>query len=229
MRRLSIVVLLVALVSVAAPSTSSAQQSLNFYIGGFNAKGEDARDLDDVLRNNLNFLTFDINDFNSFTGGAEYLVGMGEFLEAGLGVGIYSSTVPSFYSYQNENGFSIDQELKLRVVPFTATVRFLPLGRTGGIEPYIGGGVAILNYRYSEVGDFVFDDGSIDHGSFVGSGTATGPLVVGGVRFPVGPLAVGGEVRYQHAHGDLPLDQDFSGSTIDLGGWTYAATFKVRF
>src|SRR5215203_1079495 len=110
MRRLSIVLVLVALVSVAAPSTSSAQQSLNFYIGGFTAKGEDGRDRDDVLRNNLEFLSFDIDDFNSFTGGAEYLVGMGEFLEAGLGVGIYSSTVPSFYTFENENGFSIDQD-----------------------------------------------------------------------------------------------------------------------
>jgi opacity protein-like surface antigen len=229
MRRLSIVVGLVALISAAAPATGYAQQSLNFYLGGFTLKGEDARDRNDVLRNNLDFLTFNIEDFNGATAGGEYLVGMGDFLEAGLGVGIYKRTVPSFYTFKNEDGFSIDQDLKLRVVPFTATVRFLPLGRTGGVEPYIGAGVAVLNYRYSESGDFLFDDGVIRRDSFVGSGTATGPMVLGGVRFPVGPWAIGGEIRYQDAHGDLPLDQDFSGSRMDLGGWTYAATFKVRF
>jgi hypothetical protein len=42
-------------------------------------------------------------------------------------------------------------------------------------------------------------------------------------------VGVGGEIRYQRAHGDLPSDQGFSGRRIDLGGWTYAATFNVRF
>jgi len=27
----------------------------------------------------------------------------------------------------------------------------------------------------------------------------------------------------------LPADQEFAGSQIDLGGFTYAATFSVRF
>lgn len=231
MRRLSIVLGLVLLASVVAPATSSAQQSLNFYVGGFVPRGEDGRDRDDVLRNNLDFLSFDIKDFNGATAGAEYLVGLGDWLDAGVGVGIYKRTVPSVYSdVVNNNGSEIEQDLKLRVVPFSATVRFLPLGHTNGVEPYIGAGVAILNYRYSETGQFVdFSDNSIFRDSFSGSGTATGPLVLAGVRFPVGMVAIGGEVRYQSAHGDLPSDQGFSGSRIDLGGWTYAATFNVRF
>jgi hypothetical protein len=217
--------------SVVAPATSSAQQSLSVYLGGFTTRGEDGRDRDDVLRNNLDFLAFDIKDFNGVTAGAEYLVGLGDWLDAGLGVGIYKRTVPSVYSdFVNDNGSEIEQDLKLRVVPFTATVRFLPLGHTNGFEPYIGGGVAILNYRYSETGEFVdFSDGSIFRDSFVGSGTTTGPLFLGGVRFPVGVVGVGGEIRYQRAEGDLPSDQGFSGATIDLGGWTYAATFSIRF
>ncbi len=40
--------------------------------------------------------------------------------------------------FVNANGSEIEQDLKLRVVPFTATVRFLPLGHDNGIEPYIG-------------------------------------------------------------------------------------------
>ena len=231
MRRLSIVLGLVALVSAVAPATSSAQQSVNFYLGGFVPRGEDARDRNDVLRNNLDFLSFNIKDFNGATAGGEYLVGLGDWLDAGLGVGIYKRTVPSVYSnLVNDNGSEIEQDLKLRVVPFTATVRFLPLGHTTGVEPYIGAGVAILNYRYSETGQFVdFSDSSIFRDSFVGKGTATGPVVLAGVRFPVGMVGIGGEIRYQSAKDDLPSDLGFSGSKIDLGGWTYAATFNVRF
>lgn len=231
MRRLSIVLGLVAVVSAAAPASSYAQQAVSFHLGGFTARGEDGRDPNDVLRGNLDFLSFNIKDFNGVTAGAEYLVGIGEFLDAGLGVGIYRRTVPSVYSnFVNANRSEIEQDLKLRVVPFTATVRFLPLGRSNGIQPYVGAGVGILNYRYSESGEFVdFSDGSIFRDSFVGSGTATGPLVLGGVRFPLGAASLGGEVRYQGAKGDLPSDQGFSGTKIDLGGWTYAATFTVRF
>ena len=42
-------------------------------------------------------------------------------------------------------------------------------------------------------------------------------------------FAVGGEVRYQSAVADLPADQDFTGSKIDLGGFNYLLTFNVRF
>jgi hypothetical protein len=72
-------------------------------------------------------------------------------------------------------------------------------------------------------------DGSIFRASFVGNGTATGPVILGGVRFPIGPVSFGGEVKWQDAKGDLPADQEFAGSKIDLGGVTYAATIKIRF
>ena len=103
-------------------------------------------------------------------------------------------------------------------------------GRSNGIEPYIGGGLGVFNWRYRETGEWVDPtDNSIFPGSFVGSGTATGPVVLGGVRVPVGPLSFGGEVKWQDAKGNLPADQDFAGSKIDLGGVTYAVTFKIRF
>ena len=52
---------------------------------------------------------------------------------------------------------------------------------------------------------------------------------MGGVALPVGSWAVGFEVRYQSAQGELPDDQGFAGRKIDLGGFNYLATFKVRF
>jgi len=213
-----------------ATPPASAQQSLNLYIGGFVPRAEDARDRNDVLVNNLNFLAFNIKDFSAPTVGGEWLVGLGNNFEGSLGVGFHTRTVPTVYlNFVNTNGSEIEQDLKLRVVPFTATVRFLPMGHHEGIEPYIGAGVGVLNYRYSESGQFLATDRTIFRDTFVGSGTATGPVILGGVRVVVGSWGVGGEIRYQSAKGDLPKDQDFAGSKIDLGGFNYLFTVNVRF
>jgi hypothetical protein len=212
------------------PAPASAQQSINLFVGGFVPRGVDARPDEDALVNDLNILDFDIKDFNGPTIGGEWLVGLGENIEAGLGIGLYSRTVPSIYrSLVNEDGSEIEQDLKLRIVPFTATVRFLPMGRHAAIQPYIGAGVAVMRYRYSETGEFVDDfDNSIFRDNFVGSGTASGPVVLGGARFPVGSIDVGGEIRYQSGKGDLPVDQ-FLGPKIDLGGFNYLLTVNFRF
>lgn len=232
MRRLFLAsAVFLAAVGVFAPSPGYAQQSINFYAGGFVPTGEDARDHDDVLWNNLDFLAFNVKDFNGGTAGVEYLVGLSEYVDAGLGVGVYRRTVPSVYAnLVNNNGSEIEQDLKLRMVPFTATVRFLPIGRSAGVEPYIGGGVAIINFRYSESGGFVdFADNSVFRDTFIGKGTATGATILGGLRVPLDNWAIGGEVRWQRALGDLPSSEGFAGPKIDLGGWNYLATFQVKF
>lgn len=236
MRRLTLACVVFGLVAgLLVPSTSYAQQSVSFSVGGFVPLGEDARvrtgrQSDDVLVNNLDYLAFRLQDFNGATVGAEYLVGVGEFLDAGLGIGLYRRTVPTVYAnLVNANGSEIEQDLKLRIAPFTATVRFLPFGRSAAVQPYIGAGVGVLAWRYSESGDFVDPaDRSIYRASYVGSGSATGPVILGGLRFPVGTWDLGGEVRYQKAAGDLPIDQ-FLSDKIDLGGWTYALTLNVHF
>jgi hypothetical protein len=226
---------LVLCVGLLIPSTSFAQQSLTFSFGGFSPKSESSRGNDDVLVNNLCCLTdpllFDVSDFKGGTLGAEYTAGLGEFFDAGLSIGYYKHTAHSVYlDLVNANGSEIRQDLRLRINPFTATIRFLPLGHTNGFEPYIGGGIGVFNWKYTEVGDWVDPaDDTIFRQSYEGSGTATGPVVLGGIKFPVGPWAIGGELKWQDAKGDLPADQEFAGSRIDLGGFTYAATFSVRF
>ena len=207
-----------------------AQQSLNLYLGGVTPRSEDARSRGDVLVNNLSFLAFDIKDFSAQTFGGEWLVGLGNNFEGSLGVGFNTRTVPTVYlNFVNSTGAEIEQDLKLRVIPFTATVRFLPMGRHNGIEPYIGAGVGVFNYRYSESGQFLATDRSIFRDTFIGSGSATGPVILGGVRVPIGSWGVGGEIRYQSAEGLLPADQKFAGDKIDLGGFNYLFTVNVRF
>lgn len=215
------------------PSPSFAQQSLNFHLGGFVPTGEDNRgDIDggDVLVNNLDFLAFNTSDFNGFTTGVEYLVGVGDYLDAGLGVGFYRRTVPSVYAdLVNANGTEIEQDLKLRIVPFTATVRFLPAGRSAPIVPYIGAGVGVFNWRYTETGDWVASDDSIYRDRFIGSGTATGPMILGGLRIPLSGWDLGYETRWQRAKGELPVSESFSADSINLGGWSHLMTINVRF
>jgi hypothetical protein len=221
---------ILAIGAFVAPAPAHAQQSLNLQIGGFVPHGEDGRVDGDVLFNDLDFFLFDLDHFKGGTFGAEWLAALNDRVEVGLGLGIYSKTVDSRYAdLVNEDFSEIEQRLKLRIVPFTASFRVLPFGRQAAIQPYVGAGVAVSTWRYTETGDFVDFDGFVFHDRFEGHGTAVGPLILAGVRFPVGQVDIGGEVRHQSGDGDLdPLD--FAGGTkIDLGGFSYLATFNVRF
>jgi hypothetical protein len=223
-----------ALLTVLAPAAADAQQSISLNFGGFSPRGLDARSDDDVLVSNLfngnDSLDFDVKDFNGATVGLEWLAALGPNVEAGLGIGVYRRTVPTVYAFLVEDDFSeIEQDLRLRIVPFTATLRFLPFGRETAVQPYIGAGVGAFAWRYSEVGEFVDPfDGQIFQDRFIASGSSVGPLILGGLRFPAGPWTIGGEVRYQNAEGELPED-DFLGPTIDLGGFNYLLTLNLNF
>jgi hypothetical protein len=223
---------LVCLAGLLAPAPAFAQkkQSVNFFVGGFNPDGEDSRVEGDVLVSDLDFFLFDLDDFTSAKFGAEWLLALGTRSEVGFGVGVSSESVPSvFRDLINENGAEIRQDLKLRVVPITATYRFLPAGRRGPVQPYIGVGLGILSWRYTETGEFVDFDGFIFRDRFEGSGTNFGPLYLGGARVPLGALQLGGEVRYQSGSGEVdPFE--FAGATkVDLGGWSYLVTVNVPF
>jgi outer membrane protein W len=225
----SVVALVLGL--LATPPVA-AQQSVNFYIGGFVPRAEDARSAQDVLVGNKAFLIFDVNELTGPTVGGEWLIGFGDKFEGSLGLGFYQRSTPAADRFNEFKGTGdpIIADLKLRVVPFTATVRFLPLGHHYGVQPYIGAGVGVLAWRYSEAGDFVANDGvTIIHNSFVGSGSTTGPVILGGLRVGAGSWGVGGEIRYQAGEGDLPTDKGFAGSKIDLGGFNYLFTVGVRF
>lgn len=223
-------VLLLACTALA-PATASAQQTINFSLGVFTPRGADARVAGDVLNANSTFLFFDVGDFKSASIGGEWLIPFGEFFEGGVGIGFSRRTVETVYTDFTDNfGEEIQQKLRLRQVPFAFTVRALPLGQSNPFQPYIGAGLLATNWRYAEFGDFVdFGDPSfpVFPASYVASGTATGPVVLGGVRFGGRRLSAGGEIRYQKAEGDL--SSEFAGSKIDLGGWIYNFTLGVRF
>ena len=98
------------------------------------------------------------------------------------------------------------------------------------VQPYIGGGVGVFAGATRETGEFVdFATRRSSARPSSAAARAAGPVILGGVRFPLGSWVIGGEIRYQSAEGELPPDQGFSGDKIDLGGFNYLVTFNVRF
>lgn len=227
--------LLVATAALAAvllaPHAVLAQQSLALNIGHFGVRGADARIDDDVLLENLNLFSFELTELNSITFGGEWLIGLGDHLEAGVGLGFQRGTAPITYiDYINDDGTEILQDFHLQMVPLTGTLRLFPFGDTA-VRPYIGGGIGLFLWRYSEVGEFIdFYDYSVFRDRFVAGGADIGAVVLGGVRVPLGSsLAAGVEVQYQRATGRVGVDEGFLAERIDLGGLTTRFTFQIGF
>jgi hypothetical protein len=222
-----------AALASASPALAQ-QQTVNFTFGGFVPRGEDARVAGDVLVENRTFLVFDIGEFKSATAGVEWLFPIGNFVEGGAGVSFTRRTVPTVYDqFVDDAGDEIEQELRFRRIPIDLTLRVLPLGASSPVQVYFGGGLSIIPWRYSETGDFI-DFGSpglpVDRGTFVGSSTETGAVALAGVRFQGRGAAGGFEVKYHKADASFqPDDDEFAGTHLDLGGWTYQATLGFRF
>ncbi len=231
LKRSAIFILVGMACAVAVPGVAHAQQSLNLSVGSFTPRGEDARVDDDVINANRNFLAFEVEEFAGASVGGEWLAPIGDYFEVGAGLGFYRRTVPSVYAeFVDVDGSEIAQDLRLRIVPITATARVLFGGRGAPVQPYIGAGIGLFNWRYSEVGEFVdfsVPGRPIFREQYVADGNAVGPVALGGIRFPIGNWTAGGEVRYSQAKGEV--GSDFAGNDIDLGGWTYQFTLGVRF
>tara|TARA_Y100000758_G_scaffold248413_1_gene184479 strand:+ start:206 stop:916 length:711 start_codon:yes stop_codon:yes gene_type:complete len=227
------VVMMSAAFTATGSNVAHAQtQSLGLNLGYFAVKGEDTRIFDDVIATNRTIFEFDLSQFNNASVGAEWLVEVGDYVEAGVGVGFYQQTVLSYdREFVHDDGSDILQDFKLRVTPVTVVGRFFPFSLRSPIQPYAGAGVGAFNWRYSEVGDFV-DRGTLEifRDRFVATETDVGAVYLVGVRVDVGDrYRVGFEARYQDAKGVVGIDQGFLDERIDLSGLTSVFTVGVRF
>ncbi len=231
-------VLVAALLMCATVASAQdlGKQTVNFTLGYFTPLGFDSRDIDDVLIANSTFLHtrgrsfLDLDEFNGASVGGEWLFPLARHIEGGIGVSYTSQTSHTVYAdFVDPDGTEIDQDLKLRLTPIAFTVRLIPVSPRSPFQPYVGGGVGLINWKYTEVGEFVdFNAGrEIFNGNFEDSGTNAGPVFLGGIRFAGDAFSTGFEIRYQHAKGDL--GSDFAAPKIELGGWTYNFTAGVRF
>jgi hypothetical protein len=231
---------------MGAPASAQVVQSFQVGVGGFFPRGLDARVAEDVLLRNFvgeplpafptltDSLAFQIKDFRSGHAFGEWNVAIGPHLEIGAGIGIHGRSVPTLYrDLVDPDQFDIEQTLRLRTVPITALVRFMPFGGFNSVQPYVGVGVSALLFRYSEIGSFV-DPVTLDifDERFVTTGTAFGPLLAGGIRVPLGGdvYALSLEGRYQYGSGKTGGEaKGFVADKIDLGGGQFTVGFLVRF
>jgi hypothetical protein len=238
--------LMVVLAAMAAPASAQVIHSFTLGAGVFAPRSFDTRVAGDVLVANLTqpevlpgvtgSLEFGIKKFRAYPVFGEWNVSFGNHVEIGAGVGFYQRAVNSRYAdlvNGARNNADIEQTLRLRVIPLTGVVRFLPFGEVGGFQPYVGVGVAVLNFRYSETGEFVdLSDFAIFQDRYVANGTAVGGLVLGGLRLPMGGdvYALTLEGRYQRAEGKTGgLNAGFLGDKIDLSGAFFNIGFLIRF
>jgi hypothetical protein len=218
---------------VSSSTSADRKQTINFSVGYFALRGLESRPQEDVLFQDLQSgqpLLFNISDLNSVPVGGEYLLAVTRQVEFGVGLGYSQRTAHTVYAnLTHSDNTEIAQDLKLRQVPVSFTGRFLILPRGSAVEPYIGAGVVAIRYNYSEIGEFVDNDLSIFPARYVTTGTVAGPTVLAGLRGGAGTLVVGGEVRWQRAIANVPEQEAFLGTKLDLGGWTGNFTVGLRF
>jgi hypothetical protein len=257
-------VLLVVL-GLPVPARAQIVQSVNFGAGWFWPAGYNSRTPGDVLVANLTqpivapgatgSLDFDIGEFGAWTFFGEWNVALNRHVEVSGGLSFYQETVHSRYAdlVDSQHNFSdIQQDLTLRMIPITGIVRFLPVGKPGSVQPYVGGGIAAINFQYTEKGDFV-DTSDVTlpiycagspgcvNPAYQATGMAFGPVFVGGVRLPIGGDLYGItlEGRYQWVKGDLPTAAEcqndlskcfaFGATKLDLSGFTFNMGMLIRF
>ena len=227
--RVCVLVLASAALAVSA-RPALAQQTLNVSLGHFMMRTQ-GRVETDILHIEHNDFLFDPNDFNSLTVGGEWLVPIGRLFEAGAGMSFSRRTVPTDHiRVVNSDGSPITKDLGLRQVPVAFTARVLPLGQAYSVQPYVGGGVALITWRFTEAGDLVTPNRAIFRDEqYAATGGSIGPVVLLGLRVAGDTMAFGFEGRYQRARGSLgSVFARVQDPDIDLGGWIVQFTAGMR-
>ena len=177
-------------------------------------------------------LLFEVNEFNDRTIGVEWLRPIRDRFEAGVSVSYWQRTVRTVHArLVNSDGSRVPRDMGFRQLPVALTARMLPLGQAYRVQPYLGGGIAVVNWRFSESGDFVNAAQRVFRDeSYSAVGTAIGPVMLAGLRLAGDRVAYGIEGRYHRARGSFgPGFAHVQDPDIDLGGWTLQATAGLRF
>ena len=230
--RLRCVRVLACAVLAASTHPAYAQQTVNLSWGY--SMMRTGRVPTDILLIEHNDLAFNFSDFNVPAIGVEWLMPIGNLYEAGLGASFSRDTVPTVHvGVVNSDGSAIPRELRLRQMPIALTVRVLPLGQSYSVQPYIGGGVAVINWHFSESGDFAAATRrTIFRGEkYSATGSAPGVTLLAGMRAVTrDTYAFGIEARYQRARGHFgPVFARQVNPDLDLGGLTLLVTAGMRF
>jgi hypothetical protein len=188
--------------------------SFAFRIGQFAPKGES-----DLWAENVATFNVEVDDFNYVFGGGEFTFELSEFADFAMGVDIYSRRVSTHYrEFVRDDGTEVRQDMKLSVIPLTAGVRFMPIGKFHVVFPYVAGGFGLYVYEYVEEGEYIdfatwdifgarFQDNGVGYGGYAAAGlearVSQGFSVFGEYRRHWVLVQHGGDFR---DYGDFDLD-----------------------
>ncbi len=235
MQRLGSCLLAVCASIVASAQPAFAQQTLNFSLGYFTVRGEDARVEGDVLVENLNAARVRHQRLQLRHG------------RAGNGW-CRSATISRLAPASRSRGApcrAFTPSSSIATAPRSSRScgcawcrcrsRFAccrsgsrrACSRTSAPGSASSAGATARSGEFVDFGRV----GIIFRDQFVASGSETGPVALGGIRFAGDTVSGGFEVRYQSA--DAALGSEFAhlgaDPRIDLGGWTYQMTIGYRF
>lgn len=235
-----IVTLLVALVAPVAAQprgASGPNSAFQVRLGYFMPRGEG-----EVWEENEEVFTTSISDFNDFVWGVSFTSGLANNVELGVNADFYSATTTAGYrDYLDEFGFPILHDTRLRQLPLTVDLRFLPTGRyrsgsRGGAVTrpvlYLGVGAGVNFWDYEETGEFIdfsSPDLEIFPGQFADEGVAWEVHAVGGLEIPLnGGFNLLLEGRYSWCEAELGGDLAGLGD-LQLGGASILVGGSFRF
>jgi len=205
--------------------------ALLFRFGSFSPDGNS--ELWDLNRETFDF---DVADFNYVMGGVELDLQLKSYLDVAIGFDGYSRRVSSQYrDFIREDGTEIAQRFKLKVLPITGGLRYLPVQKFHRFIPHVAAGVGLYYYDYQEDGEFInlssmviFDD------TFRSRGLAPGAYLAAGLEFMISEgidpgqgWFVFGEFRRHWA--TTELGGDFDAEDLNLGGSQLAFGVSLRF
>ena len=195
----------------------------------------------DIFSFTTSQLTVNRGDFSGLDLGADLSLSVTPRLDIVLDIA-YSgvSKGSEFRHFVDNNERPIEQTTAFQRTPLTVNARYylVPRGRQIGhfawvpnhIVPYVGAGVGMMQYEFSQKGDFIDNSTmAVFPDEFRSGGWAPMAQALGGIEWSFGPnWALRTEARYLTA--SATPSSDFSGfHRLDLSGVTSSVGFFVRF
>jgi hypothetical protein len=220
------------LACLSAPGRAlSADGALAFKLGSFFPGGES-----ELWTVNTETFDFDVGDFNYLMGGVELDLELTNHLDIAIGFDGYSRRVDSTYrDFVRDDGTEIFQSFKLKVLPITGGLRFLPVGKFRRLIPHVALGAGLYYFDYQEQGDFINSASlQIFPGAFSDRGLVPGIQAGAGAEYLFSEGIDPGEGWYLFGQFrrhwvSAELAGDFTEEDLDLGGSEIAFGLSLRF
>jgi len=219
--------LVLAAVIIITSSMTVNANSLNIKMGLFYPQLDS-----DLWTTNMENLALVKSDMQNPYYAIEYEHFLDRTLSLSIEGGYYKKEHFSQYKdYEYQDGSPIYQNLSLETANLDLGFKFYPVGNRTRIAPYLGGGISLYYWKYSQWGDFInFQDDTIDQDQYAESTKYTPTFhAKGGVLINLSrSVGVSFEARYHALKGEL--SSFFEGfEKLDMGGFSIMAGINIRF